>query len=175
MWMTDRRMVEVLESSRRIRWTDRRSDQATMARQTIATRAKKPRAEPTAIKTVPSGRLECCMKGAFAVGGTLGAGYWETSDEGRGGGALASEEIGAWEADVVADVVAGGVPVFVSDDTDAVKMTVEVCCGLVFGVEGAAVVVGSVVVPSIREVSVGGPLSVDAARAVVIRTDNMKL
>jgi hypothetical protein len=36
---------------------------------------KAPRMAPTAMKTVPSGALECCMKGAFLVGGTVGGGY----------------------------------------------------------------------------------------------------
>jgi hypothetical protein len=38
-------------------------------------RPKAPRMAPTAMKTVPSGKLDCCMNGAFFVGGTVGAGY----------------------------------------------------------------------------------------------------
>jgi hypothetical protein len=34
--------------------------------------AMKPRMAPTTMKTVPSGRLLCCMKGAWAVSGTMG-------------------------------------------------------------------------------------------------------
>jgi hypothetical protein len=46
-----------------------------MIRQRRTPRPRAPRMAPTAMKTVPSGALECCMKGAFLVGGTLGAGY----------------------------------------------------------------------------------------------------
>jgi hypothetical protein len=35
--------------------------------------ARKPRMAPTTMKTVPSGRVETCMYGAFDVGGTEGA------------------------------------------------------------------------------------------------------
>ncbi len=34
---------------------------------------------PTTMKTVPSGRVDCCMNGAPAVGGTVGGGYWPRS------------------------------------------------------------------------------------------------
>lgn len=46
-----------------------------MARQRRIARPKAPNMAPTAMKTVPSGALECCMKGASLVGGTVGAGY----------------------------------------------------------------------------------------------------
>lgn len=46
-----------------------------MMRQSKTPRRKAPRMAPTAMKTVPSGALECCMKGAFLVGGTVGGGY----------------------------------------------------------------------------------------------------
>jgi hypothetical protein len=36
---------------------------------------KKPRKAPTMMNTVPSGRLDFVMKGAFLVGGTVGSGY----------------------------------------------------------------------------------------------------
>lgn len=68
------RMVDDLESSRRIRWIERRSDHATIARQAMAKRAKNPRAEPTAMNTVPSGKFDFCINGELAVGGTVGAG-----------------------------------------------------------------------------------------------------
>jgi hypothetical protein len=48
--------------------------QATAPRQARMTRPKRPRTAPTAMKTVPSGRLDLCMYGAFAVGGTEGVG-----------------------------------------------------------------------------------------------------
>jgi len=37
-------------------------------------KAIKPSTAPTTIKRVPSGRLDLCMYGALAVGGTDGAG-----------------------------------------------------------------------------------------------------
>jgi hypothetical protein len=46
-----------------------------MMRHKIKARQKAPRIAPTAIKTVPSGAVECCMKGASLVGGTVAAGY----------------------------------------------------------------------------------------------------
>lgn len=46
-----------------------------MTRQRRTPRPNAPRMAPTAMKTVPSGALECFMKGAFLVGGTVGAGY----------------------------------------------------------------------------------------------------
>jgi hypothetical protein len=56
------------------RSTDRWSRQATMARQMRMASPKVPRMAPTAMKTVPSGRLDRCMKGAPTVGGTVGGG-----------------------------------------------------------------------------------------------------
>jgi hypothetical protein len=55
------------------RFTDRCNDQATIPRHRRTLIAMNPRIAPTAMKTVPSGRLLCCMKGAFCVGGTDGA------------------------------------------------------------------------------------------------------
>ena len=46
-----------------------------MPRQTRMATPKAPRMEPTAMKTVPSGRVEWFMKGALCVGGMVGAGY----------------------------------------------------------------------------------------------------
>lgn len=45
------------------------------ARQMTTARPKAPRMAPTQMKTVPSGSDEWFMKGAFCVGGTVGAGY----------------------------------------------------------------------------------------------------
>lgn len=47
----------------------------TILRQRRRAKPKAPRMAPTTIKTVPSGRLDCCMNGAFFVGGTLAGGY----------------------------------------------------------------------------------------------------
>jgi hypothetical protein len=52
-----------------LRWRD----QTTRPRLRITDTAKKPRMAPTMMKTVPSGRLDCCINGASAVGGTGGA------------------------------------------------------------------------------------------------------
>jgi hypothetical protein len=42
-------------------------DQATSARQKSTHAPRKARTAPTTMNTVPCGRVECCMKGAFAV------------------------------------------------------------------------------------------------------------
>ena len=52
------------------RLTLRWSDQATSPRQARIAAPMKPSAAPTQMKTVPSGRLDFCMKGALAVSGT---------------------------------------------------------------------------------------------------------
>jgi hypothetical protein len=52
-----------------LRWRD----QTTRPRHRITDIAIKPRMAPTIIKTVPSGRFDCCINGASAVGGTEGA------------------------------------------------------------------------------------------------------
>ena len=54
--------------------TERRSDQATRPRQARMMSAMKAIPAPTQMKTVPSGRFDFCMKGAPAVGGTVGGG-----------------------------------------------------------------------------------------------------
>jgi len=61
------------------RLTERWSDQATRHLQRMTERANSPNADPTAMNTVPSGSEDFCMKGAFAVGGTvtLGVGIEE--------------------------------------------------------------------------------------------------
>jgi hypothetical protein len=46
-----------------------------MARQSRIATPKAPRIAPTAMKTVPSGRVEWFMKGALRVGGIVGGGY----------------------------------------------------------------------------------------------------
>lgn len=53
------------------RRTERFTDHATIARQASRVRPMRPRAAPTAIKTVPSGALLSCIYGAFAVGGMV--------------------------------------------------------------------------------------------------------
>jgi hypothetical protein len=47
----------------------------TMLRQRRIAKPRAPRTAPTTMKTVPSGRLDCCINGALFVGGTLAAGY----------------------------------------------------------------------------------------------------
>lgn len=49
-------------------------DHATMARHANSEKAINPRAAPTPINTVPSGTLDCCIYGAFDVGGTVAVG-----------------------------------------------------------------------------------------------------
>jgi len=56
------------------RLTDRWMDQTTRPRQARTQAPRKPRIAPTTMKTVPSGMVDFCIKGASAVGGTLGGG-----------------------------------------------------------------------------------------------------
>jgi hypothetical protein len=81
------------------RFTDRCSDQATRPRQRTTLIAMNPSIAPTAMKTVPSGRGLCCMKGAFWVGGTEGATILN-----------APVNVGRFVGST------GSVPLFVSDD-----------------------------------------------------------
>ncbi|CAH0053287.1 unnamed protein product [Clonostachys solani] len=46
-----------------------------MTRQRRMAKKKAPKIAPTAMKTVPSGARECCMNGAFTVGGTAAGAY----------------------------------------------------------------------------------------------------
>lgn len=55
-------------------WTDRCNDQAMRARQASTQAPKKPRAAPTQMKTVPSGRLDFCINAAALVSGTMSEG-----------------------------------------------------------------------------------------------------
>lgn len=50
-----------------------------MARHNKMASPNAPRIAPTAMKTVPSGRFDVCIKGAFWVGGTVAAGYVGTA------------------------------------------------------------------------------------------------
>jgi hypothetical protein len=56
------------------RLTERWRSRLTMRRHSKMARRKAPRMAPTAMKTVPSGARECCIKGAFSVGGIAAAG-----------------------------------------------------------------------------------------------------
>lgn len=53
------------------RRTERFTDHATMPRQARTASPMNPSIAPTAMKTVPSGVLDVCMYGAFAMGGTV--------------------------------------------------------------------------------------------------------
>lgn len=65
------------------------------------TRPTNPRTAPTQMKTVPSGRFDFCMYGAFDVGGTEGAGY--LNPPGRVGRPLGSP------ASSVEELIRGGI------------------------------------------------------------------
>src|SRR5436190_5080342 len=70
-----RRAVEsVWLCSAAARRTERLIDQATKTRQANTDKPNKPRAAPTAMKIVPSGRFDFCLYGALAVDGTAGVG-----------------------------------------------------------------------------------------------------
>lgn len=65
------------------RLTLRWSDQATSPRHARIAAPMKPSAAPTQMKTVPSGRLDFCMKGALAVSGTPTVGFRAPAMVGR--------------------------------------------------------------------------------------------
>lgn len=65
------------------RLTERDSDHATRARHARTHAPKNPRIAPTTMKTLPSGRLDFCMNGAFAVLGTVGVGMVAPATVGR--------------------------------------------------------------------------------------------
>lgn len=62
------------------RFTERWMDQATRPRQASTEKPRKPSRAPTMMKTKPSGSVDCCINGAFAVGGTDGGGYENCPD-----------------------------------------------------------------------------------------------
>lgn len=61
--------------------TDRLTVHDTINLQAIIIKATKARPAPTPINTVPSGRLDFCMYGAFEVGGTVWVGYTIVEEE----------------------------------------------------------------------------------------------
>lgn len=91
-------------------------DHATIARHIRTDSPMSPRAPPTAMKTVPSGRLDCCMYGALEVGGTVAVGMF----------------VRVLDVDVIdgravpVDVVPVFVPVVVVEDVDVEVVDVEV-------------------------------------------------
>ena len=103
-------------------------------------KARNARMAPTTMKTVPSGRLECCMKGALRVGGTVTvtAGIPVL---GSLGGAPATAVVltepsapvmltTTWE---VVEIV-GATPVLAEVAIEAVMRTVEACAVVEGGV-----------------------------------------
>lgn len=91
-------------------------DHATIARQIRTDNPMSPSAAPTAMKTVPSGRLDCCMYGALEVGGTVAVGMFVRE--------LVVDDIDGRSVPV--DVVAVFVPVVVPVDVDVVEVEVSV-------------------------------------------------
>lgn len=92
-------------------------DHATIARHIRTDNPINPSAAPTAMKTVPSGRLDCCMYGALEVGGTVAVGMFVR--------VLVVDVIDGRPVPVV-DVVAVFVPVVVPVDVDVDVVDVEV-------------------------------------------------
>lgn len=115
------------------RLTDRCSDQATIILQAKTENSKNPSAAPTAMKKVPSGIFDFCIKGALAVGGTVGLGYSiEVLSLGFGGRVAPDESVspGSGISDVLVLVVnAGGFSVGV--------VTCVVCSAEVLAFRGA--------------------------------------
>ena len=91
-------------------------DQATIARHIRTDNPMSPSAAPTAMKTVPSGRLDCCMYGALEVGGTVAVGMSVR--------VLVVDVIDGRPVPV--EVVAVFVPVVVPVDVDVVDVEVSV-------------------------------------------------
>lgn len=66
-----RRRFDSEECAMAARRTERFTDHATIPRQARTANPMNPSIAPTAMKTVPSGVLDVCMYGAFAMGGTV--------------------------------------------------------------------------------------------------------
>lgn len=91
-------------------------DHATIARHARTDNPMNPSPAPTAMKTVPSGKLDCCIYGALEVGGTVAAG-------------ISVRELVVDDNDgrpVPVEVVAVSVPVVVADDVDVADVVVSV-------------------------------------------------
>ena len=73
------------------RWTDLCSDHATMPRQIKTANIIAPKAAPTHMNTVPSGRLDFCMNGAMEVSGTTMSGTPTPANVGKSEGCVTVE------------------------------------------------------------------------------------
>jgi hypothetical protein len=116
------------------RLTDRWRDHATRPRQSRTLIAMNPRIAPTAMKTVPSGRLLVCINGAFEVGGTLTVTGWTAPDS------LGSPVGSAPSVVAVVPVIAGteaDVVVVLSDPVITAVVFAVVVALLVFAVVDA--------------------------------------
>jgi hypothetical protein len=63
--------------------TERASEKAIIPRHSRTKAPIAPRMPPTMMKTLPSGRLDFCIKGALAVLGTVGVGSVAPATDGR--------------------------------------------------------------------------------------------
>lgn len=141
------------------RRTERLIDHATMPRQASTDSPMKPKAAPTAMKTVPSGTFDFCMYGALVVGGTVATGIsyvkLEVGNGGREFSVEVVEVVNAGRESVVLVFVVNGGRV----------LSVEVVASVVWDeVAAVSVAVVSVAVLSVPVVAV--PVAVSVLVAV---------
>lgn len=148
--------------------TERFTDHATIARQASRVRPITPRAAPTAIKTVPSGALLCCIYGALAIGGivTIAAAVVEEEDvddvvvvETDDVDVLLSDVVEAVEVVEVEELVVVSIVVVVLVDEEEVE------------VDEVIAVVSLTLVLCVEESSVGSAASVSAGVSSAGRAD----
>lgn len=155
--------------------TERFTDHATIARQASRVRPITPRAAPTAIKTVPSGALLCCIYGALAIGGivTIAAAVVEEEDvddvvvvETDDVDVLLSDVVEVVEVEEL--VVVSIVVVVLVDEEEVVVLTV---LSVEVEVEEVIAVVSLTLVLCVEESSVGSAASVSAGVSSAGRAD----
>jgi hypothetical protein len=141
------------------RWTERCSDHATMPRQINTAAKNAPNAAPTHMKTVPSGRFDFCMNGAFEVSGTTISGVPTPANVGRSEGCetVESAVLLALDASVLegASVVDGSAVVVAAPS----GCVIEDSSGRPVSWASVAVVTGAAVVPSIACARTAGATS----------------
>lgn len=145
--------------------TERFTDHATIARQASRVRPITPRAAPTAIKTVPSGALLCCIYGALAIGGIV---------------TIAAAVVEEEDVDDVVVVETDDVDVLLSDVVEVVEVEELVVVSIVVvvlvdeeevEVDEVIAVVSLTLVLCVEESSVGSAASVSAGVSSAGRAD----
>lgn len=133
------------------RLTERLMVHATMARQANTQAPRKARQAPTAMKTVPSGRSDFCIKGASAVKGMTMSGTVAPARVGRSVGAEAAVEAAPLEvldAEALEELVvdeAAALDVLLDLTKDETPVNLSVVGAAVEAAEEALVVAAAVV------------------------------